>query len=126
MAGIVLPTNLTIFTYVTNLTFLWLNFILFFSISLLFNHIAHCIYNFLLLFLLSLFLCFSSSIHPFLGWFWGGSLRFSKSNIQESKQGIEMEKHKRLKRVVIVGGGVAGCLAAKNLQFHAHVTLVDP
>ncbi|KAL2328413.1 hypothetical protein Fmac_021840 [Flemingia macrophylla] len=30
------------------------------------------------------------------------------------------------KRVVILGGGVAGSLVAKSLQFHAHVTLVDP
>ncbi|RDY08003.1 Apoptosis-inducing factor-like A [Mucuna pruriens] len=30
------------------------------------------------------------------------------------------------KRVVIIGGGVAGSLVAKSLQFHAHVTLVDP
>ncbi|XP_075484574.1 uncharacterized protein LOC142524444 isoform X2 [Primulina tabacum] len=30
------------------------------------------------------------------------------------------------KRVVIVGGGVAGSLVAKSLQFHADVTLVDP
>lgn len=29
-------------------------------------------------------------------------------------------------RVVILGGGVAGSLAAKSLQFHAHVTLIDP
>jgi NADH dehydrogenase FAD-containing subunit len=29
-------------------------------------------------------------------------------------------------RVVILGGGVAGSLIAKSLQFHAHVTLVDP
>ncbi|KAG4974247.1 apoptosis-inducing factor homolog A-like [Glycine soja] len=30
------------------------------------------------------------------------------------------------KRVVILGGGVAGSVVAKSLQFHAHVTLVDP
>ncbi|XP_061342871.1 uncharacterized protein LOC133289005 [Gastrolobium bilobum] len=29
-------------------------------------------------------------------------------------------------RVVILGGGVAGSLVAKSLQFHAHVTLIDP
>ncbi|KAK2380049.1 apoptosis-inducing factor protein A [Trifolium repens] len=29
-------------------------------------------------------------------------------------------------RVVILGGGVAGSLIAKSLQFHSHVTLVDP
>uniref|UniRef100_A0A0R0HFV9 FAD/NAD(P)-binding domain-containing protein n=1 Tax=Glycine max TaxID=3847 RepID=A0A0R0HFV9_SOYBN len=29
-------------------------------------------------------------------------------------------------RVVILGGGVAGSVVAKSLQFHAHVTLVDP
>ncbi|KAG4385436.1 hypothetical protein AAZX31_12G089500 [Glycine max] len=37
-----------------------------------------------------------------------------------------MEKHDGKKRVVIIGGGVAGSLVAKSLQFHAHVTLVDP
>ncbi|TKY67023.1 Apoptosis-inducing factor-like A [Spatholobus suberectus] len=35
-----------------------------------------------------------------------------------------MEKGR--KRVVILGGGVAGSLVAKSLQFQAHVTLVDP
>ncbi|CAL0329010.1 unnamed protein product [Lupinus luteus] len=30
------------------------------------------------------------------------------------------------KKVVIVGGGVAGAILAKNLQHHANVTLVDP
>lgn len=30
------------------------------------------------------------------------------------------------KRVVVVGGGVAGSLVAKSLQFHADVTLIDP
>ncbi|CAA0825253.1 FAD/NAD(P)-binding oxidoreductase family protein [Striga hermonthica] len=30
------------------------------------------------------------------------------------------------KRVVVVGGGVAGSLIAKSLQFHADVTLIDP
>ncbi|XP_027347235.1 apoptosis-inducing factor homolog A-like isoform X2 [Abrus precatorius] len=30
------------------------------------------------------------------------------------------------KRVVILGGGVAGSILAKSLQFHAHVTLIDP
>ncbi|KZV30558.1 apoptosis-inducing factorA [Dorcoceras hygrometricum] len=30
------------------------------------------------------------------------------------------------KRVVVVGGGVAGSLLAKSLQFHADVTLIDP
>lgn len=30
------------------------------------------------------------------------------------------------KRVVVVGGGVAGSLISKSLQFHADVTLIDP
>lgn len=30
------------------------------------------------------------------------------------------------KRVVVVGGGVAGSLIAKTLQFHGDVTLIDP
>jgi len=30
------------------------------------------------------------------------------------------------KRVVILGGGVAGSVAARSLQSHARVTLVDP
>ncbi|XP_057746649.1 uncharacterized protein LOC130965909 [Arachis stenosperma] len=30
------------------------------------------------------------------------------------------------KRVVIIGGGVAGSLLAKSIQFHAYVTLIDP
>ncbi|XP_020214067.2 apoptosis-inducing factor homolog A [Cajanus cajan] len=30
------------------------------------------------------------------------------------------------KKVVIIGGGIAGSLVAKNLQSHAHVTLIDP
>ncbi|KAL3616058.1 hypothetical protein CASFOL_040352 [Castilleja foliolosa] len=30
------------------------------------------------------------------------------------------------KRLVVVGGGVAGSLIAKSLQFHADVTLIDP
>lgn len=30
------------------------------------------------------------------------------------------------KRVVVVGGGVAGSLIAKSLQFHGDVTLIDP
>lgn len=30
------------------------------------------------------------------------------------------------KRVVVVGGGVAGSLVAKSLQFHADLTLIDP
>ncbi|XAR60182.1 NADH:ubiquinone reductase (non-electrogenic) [Bertholletia excelsa] len=30
------------------------------------------------------------------------------------------------RRVVVVGGGVAGSLIAKSLQFHADVTLIDP
>lgn len=30
------------------------------------------------------------------------------------------------KRVVVIGGGVAGSLIAKSLQFHADVTLIDP
>ncbi|CAJ1979103.1 unnamed protein product [Sphenostylis stenocarpa] len=37
-----------------------------------------------------------------------------------------MENHFGKKRLVIVGGGVAGSLVAKSLQFTAHVTLVDP
>ncbi|XP_025013961.1 apoptosis-inducing factor homolog A isoform X2 [Ricinus communis] len=30
------------------------------------------------------------------------------------------------RRVVVIGGGIAGSLIAKNLQFDAHLTLVDP
>lgn len=30
------------------------------------------------------------------------------------------------KRVVVIGGGVAGSLVAKSLQFSADVTLIDP
>ncbi|GMG99497.1 hypothetical protein Nepgr_001337 [Nepenthes gracilis] len=30
------------------------------------------------------------------------------------------------KKVVVVGGGIAGSLVAKRLQLHAHVTLIDP
>lgn len=30
------------------------------------------------------------------------------------------------KRVVVIGGGVAGSLIAKTLQFGADVTLIDP
>uniref|UniRef100_A0A803MVI5 FAD/NAD(P)-binding domain-containing protein n=1 Tax=Chenopodium quinoa TaxID=63459 RepID=A0A803MVI5_CHEQI len=30
------------------------------------------------------------------------------------------------RNVVVVGGGIAGALLAKNLQDHAHVTLIDP
>ncbi|RDX94539.1 Apoptosis-inducing factor-like A [Mucuna pruriens] len=30
------------------------------------------------------------------------------------------------KKVVIIGGGIAGSVVAKSLQHHAHVTLVDP
>lgn len=30
------------------------------------------------------------------------------------------------KRVVVIGGGVAGSLIAKSLQFLADVTLIDP
>ncbi|KAF7805747.1 apoptosis-inducing factor-like protein A-like [Senna tora] len=29
-------------------------------------------------------------------------------------------------KVVVIGGGVAGSLLAKSLQFHSHVTLIDP
>ncbi|CAJ1979102.1 unnamed protein product [Sphenostylis stenocarpa] len=43
---------------------------------------------------------------------------------EETTQRIEMEKDG--KRVVILGGGVAGSVVAKSLQFHAHVTLIDP
>ncbi|KAF7823201.1 apoptosis-inducing factor-like protein A-like [Senna tora] len=35
-------------------------------------------------------------------------------------------EHKDAQRVVVVGGGVAGSVVAKSLQFLAHVTLVDP
>jgi len=45
---------------------------------------------------------------------------------EEQKQRIEMENHAGKKRVVIIGGGVAGSLVAKSLQFTAHVTLIDP
>ncbi|KAK7257588.1 hypothetical protein RIF29_31659 [Crotalaria pallida] len=38
----------------------------------------------------------------------------------------EMEKRGDGNRVVILGGGVAGSHLAKSLQFHAHVTLIDP
>ncbi|KAL9296916.1 hypothetical protein ACSQ67_022812 [Phaseolus vulgaris] len=37
-----------------------------------------------------------------------------------------MENHVGKKRVVIIGGGVAGSLVAKSLQFTTHVTLIDP
>ncbi|OIW08467.1 hypothetical protein TanjilG_03143 [Lupinus angustifolius] len=37
-----------------------------------------------------------------------------------------MEKGGNGNRVVVVGGGVAGSLVAKSLQFVAHVTLIDP
>ena len=30
------------------------------------------------------------------------------------------------KKVVIIGGGVAGAVLAKTLQDHANVTLIDP
>ncbi|KAK7312681.1 hypothetical protein VNO77_36740 [Canavalia gladiata] len=43
----------------------------------------------------------------------------------EKEQRIEMEKQEG-NRVVILGGGVAGSLVAKSLQFHARVTLIDP
>ncbi|KAK7263451.1 hypothetical protein RJT34_31041 [Clitoria ternatea] len=46
------------------------------------------------------------------------------SFIEESKES-EMEKQNG-KRVVILGGGVAGSTVAKYLQSCAHVTLVDP
>ncbi|OWM73624.1 apoptosis-inducing factor 2-like [Punica granatum] len=36
------------------------------------------------------------------------------------------EPSRRNRRVVVVGGGVAGSLIAKNLQFVADVTLIDP
>ncbi|QCD87997.1 apoptosis-inducing factor homolog A-like [Vigna unguiculata] len=37
-----------------------------------------------------------------------------------------MENPGGKKRVVVVGGGIAGSLVAKSLQFTAHVTLIDP
>jgi len=45
---------------------------------------------------------------------------------EEQKQGFEMENPGGKKRVVVVGGGIAGSLVAKSLQFTAHVTLIDP
>ncbi|XP_038713388.1 LOW QUALITY PROTEIN: ferroptosis suppressor protein 1-like [Tripterygium wilfordii] len=41
---------------------------------------------------------------------------------QQEQQGLVGEK----RRVVVVGGGIAGSLVAKSLQFTADVTLVDP
>jgi NADH dehydrogenase FAD-containing subunit len=40
-------------------------------------------------------------------------------------EGIESGS-KQGKRVVVIGGGIAGSLAAKLLQFDAEVTLIDP
>ncbi|KAK7404867.1 hypothetical protein VNO78_05888 [Psophocarpus tetragonolobus] len=37
-----------------------------------------------------------------------------------------MEEQAGKKKVVVLGGGVAGSLVAKSLQFHAQVTLIDP
>lgn len=37
-----------------------------------------------------------------------------------------MESGRETKRVVIVGGGIAGSLLAKTIQFNADVTLIDP
>ncbi|KAK6933575.1 FAD/NAD(P)-binding domain [Dillenia turbinata] len=39
---------------------------------------------------------------------------------------MEIEKGKEKKRVVVIGGGVAGSLIAYDLQLHADVILVDP
>ena len=36
----------------------------------------------------------------------------------------EMGSEKR--RLVVIGGGIAGSLLAKSLQFHADVTFIDP
>ncbi|RZC71916.1 hypothetical protein C5167_035080 [Papaver somniferum] len=35
-------------------------------------------------------------------------------------------ENKSSKVIVVVGGGIAGALVAKSLQFHAHVVLIDP
>ncbi|KAJ4833395.1 hypothetical protein Tsubulata_028198, partial [Turnera subulata] len=47
-----------------------------------------------------------------------------------SKFASNMEGHKELdaekRKVVVVGGGLAGSLLAKSLQFNADVTLIDP
>ncbi|KAG2670664.1 hypothetical protein I3843_14G095100 [Carya illinoinensis] len=39
-------------------------------------------------------------------------------------EGQDIEAQRR--RLVVIGGGVAGSLLAKSLQFHADVTLIDP
>ena len=36
----------------------------------------------------------------------------------------EMGAEKR--RLVVIGGGIAGSMLAKSLQFHADVTFIDP
>ncbi|VVB16867.1 unnamed protein product [Arabis nemorensis] len=40
-------------------------------------------------------------------------------------EGIESASRKG-RRVVVIGGGIAGSLAVKMLQFDADVTLIDP
>ncbi|KAI3875608.1 hypothetical protein MKX03_001559 [Papaver bracteatum] len=35
-------------------------------------------------------------------------------------------ENKSSKVIVVVGGGIAGALVAKSLQFHAHVVIIDP
>lgn len=43
-----------------------------------------------------------------------------------SSQGLEMEMGgEERKRVVVIGGGVAGSLLAKSLQFNSDFTLID-
>lgn len=47
-----------------------------------------------------------------------------------SQNTAKMERQKESgaekKRLVVIGGGVAGSLLVKSLQFHADVTLIDP
>ena len=50
-----------------------------------------------------------------------------RGEVGEGKIGMERQQELggERRRVVVVGGGVAGSLVAKSLQFHGDVTLID-
>lgn len=56
----------------------------------------------------------------YLSYLWGRRKRVL--DFGGEMEGLLGEK----KKVVVVGGGVAGSLIARNLQDHAYVVLIDP